>query len=95
MKTRMFKGVKVTTSSDNMFLDLKFGKIEAEDLKRRSELMMQVERFVKASKFTNAKMARALRVTEANLIHLVGGKVQHFTVESLEKMLVNAGCASK
>jgi predicted XRE-type DNA-binding protein len=95
MKTEMSKGVKITTSSDNVFLDLKFGKIEAEDLKRRSGLMMQAERFVRESKFKHAEVAHALGVTEANLIHLVEGKIQHFTVESLEKMLVNAGCALK
>jgi predicted XRE-type DNA-binding protein len=95
MKTRMLKGVKVTASSDNVFLDLGFGKIEAEDLKRRSALMTHVERFVKASKLTHAEMARALGTTEAQLTRLSEGKIQHFTVESLEKMLVNAGCALK
>jgi predicted XRE-type DNA-binding protein len=61
MKIRMAKGVKVTTSSGNVFLDLNFGKIEADDLKRRSELMMRAERFVTESKLVHAEVARVFR----------------------------------
>jgi predicted XRE-type DNA-binding protein len=87
----MFKDVKVTTSSCNVFLDLKFGKIEAEDLKRRSGLMMQVERFVRESKLPRAEVARALGVSEARLRLLQMGKIGRFSVEGLKTMLVNAG----
>jgi predicted XRE-type DNA-binding protein len=87
----MFKGVKVTTSSGNIFLDLKFGKVEAEDLKRRSGLMMQVERFVRESKLTHAEVARTLGISETRLRLLQKGKIGRFSVEGLKVMLANAG----
>jgi predicted XRE-type DNA-binding protein len=95
MKTTVFRGVKVTTSSGNVFLDIKFGKIEAEDLKRRSGLMMEVERFVRESKFTHAEMARTLGVSEARLRLLQKGKIVRFSVEGLKTMLANAGCVTE
>jgi predicted XRE-type DNA-binding protein len=91
MKTRMFKGVKITTSSGNVFRDLEFGKIEAEDLKRRSELMMRVERFAKGAKLTHSEAARALGVSDARLKLLLNGKIGQFNIEELKMMLSNVG----
>jgi predicted XRE-type DNA-binding protein len=94
MKRGVPKGVKVTTSSGNVFLDLKFGKTEAEDLKRRAELMMQAERFVTESKLAHAEVARVLGISEARLGLLQKGKIGRFSVEGLKTMLANAGCVT-
>jgi predicted XRE-type DNA-binding protein len=91
MKTRMFKSVKVATGSGNVFRDLNFGKIESEDLKWRSGLMMRVERFVRESKLMHAEAARALGVSEARLTLLQKGKIGRFSVGGLNAMLANAG----
>jgi predicted XRE-type DNA-binding protein len=91
MKTRVINDAKVTTSSDNVFVDLNFGKTEAADLKRRSELMMQVERFVKDAKSTHVEAARALGVSGARLKLLLGGKIGQFSFDDLKTMLSHAG----
>jgi predicted XRE-type DNA-binding protein len=90
MKTRMYKGVKVTMGSGNVFLDLGFGKTEAEDLKRRSSLMMRVHQFVKESKLTNEDAAQALGISETRLNLLVKGEIGRFSVDGLRTMLSNA-----
>jgi predicted XRE-type DNA-binding protein len=50
--------LKIERGSGNVFLDLGFGKAEAENLKLRSELMMRITDYCKACGRTQAEVAK-------------------------------------
>ena len=58
----MTEALKITRGRGNVFLDIGFGKAEAENLKLRAELMMRIEDFYRKSKMTQGAAARALGV---------------------------------
>lgn len=54
----MNRMLKIDRGSGNVFLDLGFGKAEAENLKLRSELMMRITDYCKACGRTQAQVAK-------------------------------------
>lgn len=82
---------KYVRSSGNVFRDLGFGKDEAESLRIRFELMLQVEDWVKASGLTQAAAAGALGLTQPRLNALLKGKVALFSLDALVNVLSKAG----
>jgi len=83
--------MKITIGSDNVFCDIGFGEVEAENLKRRSDLMIRIEKYVKQSGMTQAEAARVLGITQPRLNQLLKGKIQLFSLDALVNMLANAG----
>ena len=53
--------------SENVFKDLGFSETEAEHLRIRSRLMIEVERFVERSKLSQREAAKKLGVTQPRL----------------------------
>ena len=87
----MTKRIKITEGSDNVFRDIGFGKVEAENLKHRSDLMIRIEKYVKQSGMTQADAARELGITQPRLNQLLKGKIQLFSLDALVNMLAQAG----
>ena len=87
----MNKRIKITEGSDNVFRDIGFGEVEAENLKLRSDLMIRIEKYVKQSRMTQAEAARELGITQPRLNQLLKGKIQLFSLDALVNMLANAG----
>jgi predicted XRE-type DNA-binding protein len=87
----MAKKLKITEGSDNIFRDLGFDEPEAENLKLRADLMIQIEKYVLQSKLTQAQAARELGVTQPRLNQLLKGKIQLFSLDALVNMLAEAG----
>ena len=87
----MNKRIKITEGSDNVFRDIGFGEVEAENLKLRSDLMIRIEKYVKQSDMTQAEAARELGITQPRLNQLLKGKIQLFSLDALVNMLANAG----
>ena len=87
----MNKRIKITEGSDNVFRDIGFGEVEAENLKLRSDLMIRVEKYVKQSGMTQAEAARELGIMQPRLNQLLKGKIQLFSLDALVNMLANAG----
>ena len=54
----MTEKLKMERGSGNIFLDVGFNRVEAENLKQRSALMMRIEDWVKASGLTQAAAAK-------------------------------------
>lgn len=73
--------------SENVFKDLGFSETEAEHLRIRSRLMIEVERFVERSKLSQREAAKKLGVTQPRLNDLLQGKIQKFSIDALVKML--------
>src|SRR5436190_11405731 len=58
---------KVTRSSGNVFRDLGFSAGEAESLRIRADLMIQIRRFIEARKLTQTTAAKVFGVTQPRI----------------------------
>ena len=83
--------IKVERSSGNVFRDLGFAPEEAENLRLRSELMLQLTRLIKARRLTQARAAKLFGVSQPRVSDLVRGKIGRFSVDTLVGMLGHAG----
>jgi len=83
--------MKIERSSGNVFRDLGFPPEEAENLRLRSELMVQLTKLIKARGLTQAQAAKLFGVTQPRVSNLVRGKIGRFSVDTLINMLGHAG----
>lgn len=82
---------KVERSSGNVFRDLGFSTQEAENLRLRSELMIQIQNVVERRRLTQAAAAKLFGVTQPRISDLVRGRIDLFSLDMLVKMLAQAG----
>jgi len=83
--------MKVQPSSGNVFRDLGFGPKEAESLRLRAELMIEVTRLIQARKLTQSAAAYLFGVTQPRISDLIRGKIDLFSIDTLVNMLARAG----
>ena len=87
--------IRVRHSTGNVFSDLGFGEDEAENLKIRADLMIELSRLIEAQGLTQVAAAELLGVTQPRVSDLMRGKIDRFSVDSLIEMLGHAGaCVS-
>jgi predicted XRE-type DNA-binding protein len=84
---------KIQASSGNVFSDLGFSPEEAQNLKVRSDLMIELAKLIEAKGLTQAAAAKLLGVTQPRVSDLVRGKIDRFSVDSLIEMLGHAGAS--
>lgn len=82
--------IKIQRSSGNIFRDLGFGHEEAESLRIRSELMVQLRLLIERRKLTQAAAAKLFGVTQPRVSDLVRGKIELFSIDTLVDMLARA-----
>ena len=82
---------RVTRSSGNVFKDLGFGPVEAEHLAVRSELMIKIEKLLKARGLTQSEAARIMRVSQPRVSDLLRGRFDLFSTDALIDMLARLG----
>jgi predicted XRE-type DNA-binding protein len=87
----MTERLKYVRGSGNMFIDLGFGKVEAENLKMRSDLMIRIIQFYRKSGMTQAAAAKALGLTQPRLNALLKGKIGLFSLDALVNIASRAG----
>jgi predicted XRE-type DNA-binding protein len=87
----MSEKLKRIRGSGNIFFDLGFDKVEAENLKLRSELMMRIQAFYRQSGMTQAQAAKALGLTQPRLNALLKGKIGLFSLDALVNIASRAG----
>lgn len=78
-------------SSGNVFRDLGFPSKEAENLKIRADLMLQLIKLIETQGLTQSRAARLLGTTQPRISDLVRGKIDLFSIDSLVEMLGRAG----
>ena len=83
--------IKMTPSSGNVFSDLGFGDDEAEHLRIRSTLMIEVRKLIEERKLTQAAAAKLFGVTQPRISNLVRGRIDLFSIDTLVGMLARAG----
>jgi predicted XRE-type DNA-binding protein len=86
-------GARVQPSSGNVFTDLGFPAEEAQNLKIRADLMIELAKLIEARGLTQAAAAKLLGVTQPRVSDLVRGRIDRFSVDSLIEMLGHAGAS--
>ena len=87
----MSEKLKYVRGSGNIFIDLGFDKIEAENLKMRSDLIIRIVQFHRRSGLTQAAAAKALGLTQPRLNALLKGKIDLFSLDALVNIASRAG----
>lgn len=87
----MTEKLKDVRGSGNIFIDLGFNKIEAENLRLRSDLMIRIVEFYRKSGMTQAAAAKALGLTQPRLNALLKGRLSLFSLDALVNIASRAG----
>jgi predicted XRE-type DNA-binding protein len=82
---------KLQHSSGNVFRDLGFSAEEAENLRVRADLMIELTKLIEERDLTQAAAAKLLGVSQPRVSDLVRGKIELFSVDTLIAMLGTAG----
>jgi predicted XRE-type DNA-binding protein len=82
--------MKAHTSKD-VFRDLGFGSEEAENLRIRSALMIELTEHIQRTGMTQKEAAKALGVTQPRISDLTRGKIDVFSIDTLIAMLSRIG----
>jgi predicted XRE-type DNA-binding protein len=83
--------IRITRGSGNIFIDLGFNKIEAENLRLRSDLMVRIVEFYRKSGLTQSAAAKALGLTQPRLNALLKGRLSQFSLDALVNIASRAG----
>jgi predicted XRE-type DNA-binding protein len=87
--------LKMARSSGNVFKDVGFPDDEAEHLRVRADLLIQIQQTLKARGLKQAEAAKLLDVTQPRVSDLVRGRIDLFSVDSLIDMLARLGVRVK
>ena len=90
-RSALASSAHVTPAGGNVFADLGFPAVEAENLKIRSFLMGELRSLIAARGLTQVAAAELLGVSQPRISDLVRGKIGLFTIDSLVNMLTHAG----
>jgi predicted XRE-type DNA-binding protein len=83
--------LKMTRSTGNVFRDLGFSPHEAEHLRIRSDLLLQLQKAIISKGLKQAEAAKLLDVTQPRVSDLMRGRVDLFSVDTLIDMLARLG----
>jgi predicted XRE-type DNA-binding protein len=83
--------LKMTRSTGNVFRDLGFPPDEAEHLRIRSDLLIQLQKAIRSQGLRQAEAAKLLDVTQPRVSDLMRGRLDLFSVDTLIDMLARLG----
>ena len=84
-------GEKFQRSTSNVFRDLGFDSEASENLRIKSELMMELTQLIENRGWTQAQAAKVMGVTQPRISNLVCGRIDLFRIDTLIAMLDCAG----
>ena len=82
---------KIIASSGNVFTDLGFDDAEAQVLALRADLMVQLEKTIKARRMTQVAASKVLGVSQGRVSDLARGKVEKFSLDMLVTFAAKLG----
>jgi len=85
----------VTRSSGNVFRDLGFPPGEAEHLRIRSDLMLNLQKAIAARRLKQGEAAELLGVTQPRVSDLMRGRLDLFSIDTPIDMLAQLGVRAK
>ncbi|MDM8546295.1 helix-turn-helix transcriptional regulator [Candidatus Venteria ishoeyi] len=81
----------ITPTGGNVFADLGFEPVEAQKLKIKSELMIELSRWIKENELKQEEAAKVLKVSRPRVSDVMRGKVAKFTIDALVDMVELTG----
>src|SRR5258706_9758674 len=75
--------VEITRSSGNVFLDLGFPPAEAENLRVRADLLIDLRQVIREKGWTQAQAAEFFQETQPRISCLMNGDVTRFSIDKL------------
>ena len=81
----------ITRGSGNVFADLGFSPTQAHNLHMRSQLMIELRKFIDKEGLTQAEAAKRFNVTQPRISDLTRGKIRRFSLDTLVNMLTDVG----
>ncbi len=78
-------------ATGNVFVDIGFPPLEAQNLRVRADLMIELIRIVRSRKLTQAAASKLFGVTQPRVSDLMTGKIERFSIDALVEMLARAG----
>ncbi len=92
MATKTAKSASaVAISSGNVFADLGFDSAEAQVLAMRADLMIELEKQLKARGLNQTAAAKILGVSQSRVSDLVNGKAENFSLDMLVTFAARMG----
>jgi predicted XRE-type DNA-binding protein len=88
MKTN---GTRIIKGGGDVFADLGFSPAEARNLHLRSQMMTALRKVIEAEGWTQADAAKRLKASQPRISDLIRGKISRFSLDTLVKMLADAG----
>ncbi len=85
------KDKRIINSSGNVFTDLGFDQIEAENLLLRSKLMAAIKAYIESEGITQKEAAKRFNVAQPRISEIYQGKIDLFSVDKLINMLAQVG----
>ena len=82
---------KIRESKRDVFRDLGFDVDASENLRIRSDLMIELSELIRNKGWTQAQAAELMGVSQPRISDLVRGKIDRFSIDSLIAMLGSAG----
>ncbi len=83
--------MSVILAKDNLFEDLGFDRFEAEHLKIRADLMLDLYQYIQEQGWTQAEAAKFFGETQPRISNLLNGDIERFSIDKLVNMLAKAG----
>ena len=83
--------MKVMQGSDNVFEDIGFDREEAASLKVRSDLMLDLRKYIEMKGWTQSQAATFFGESQPRISNLMQGDIRRFSVDKLINMLTLAG----
>jgi predicted XRE-type DNA-binding protein len=87
--------VKLTRSIGNVFRDLGFSGDEAEYLKVRADLMVNLQKVITARRLKQAEAAELLGVTQPRVSDPMRARIDLFSIDTLIDMLARLGVRTR
>jgi predicted XRE-type DNA-binding protein len=91
----MHDKVKIVRSSGNVFADLGFSPEEVAVLSMRADLMARLRQLIERNRWTQAKAASILGISQSRVSDLVRGKWDKFSLDMLLTLAMRAGLRPK
>jgi predicted XRE-type DNA-binding protein len=87
----MTERVKVTRSSGNVFRDLGFSQVEAEEAVAKSDLIAAIAATIEHRKLTQIEAAKLCRTDQPTLSKVLRGRMESVTIDKLTAWLTALG----
>ena len=89
MSNRVIKG------QDNIFEDLGFEPVEAANLKIRTDLILDLQKYIQKQEWTQQQAADFFNETQPRISNLMNGEIERFSIDKLVQMIAKTGMQIK